>query len=279
MLILQRAVLYKNNMNLKRIWAIATNCFREVIRDRILYFLGFYALLFGLAVRILPDVSATAGDKIVIDFGLGLLGILSVLVAIFVGTGLVNKEIEKRTILVLIPKPISRAELIIGKHLGLSGVVGVMLAIMTIIYFALLAWAKSSSSVLWSATVIPHGPILVSILYLFLELMLIIAVAIAFGVFTSSLLATLFSFGIYLMGHFSTDLVQLGEISDNAGIQLLTENLYTILPDLSRLNFRNEAVYGVIPDGQTLLLSAIYGLAYIVLLQAIAIFVFSRRQF
>lgn len=266
-------------MNLKRIWAIATNCFREVIRDRILYFLGFYALLLGLAVRILPDVSATAGDKIVMDFGLGLLGILSVLVAIFVGTSLVNKEIEKRTILVLIPKPISRAELIIGKHLGLSAVIAVMLAVMTVIYFVLLAWSKSSATALWANTTIPYWPILVSILYLFLELMVIVAVAIAFGVFTSSLLATLFSFGIYLMGHFSTDLVKLGEISDNAGISWITENLYKILPDLSRLNFRNDVVYGVIPDGQTLLSSAIYGIVYIMLLQAIAIFILSRRQF
>ncbi|OKH17787.1 ABC transporter permease [[Limnothrix rosea] IAM M-220] len=257
-------------MNFKRIWAIATNCFREVIRDRILYFLGFYALTFGIAVRILPDISATAGDKIVVDFGLGMIGILSVLVAIFVGTGLVNKEIEKRTILVLIPKPISRAELIIGKHIGLSAVIGVMLAVMVVIYFGFLTWADRPFFA---------GPILVSIAYLFLELMLIVAVAIAFGVFTSSLLATLLSFGVYLVGHFSTDLVKLGELSENAGVQWITENLYTILPDLSRLNFRNDVVYGVIPDGNTLLFSAIYGIVYVVLLQAIAIYVLSRRQF
>ena len=144
-------------MNLKRIWAIATNCFREVIRDRILYFLGFYALTFGIAVQILPDLSATAGSKIVVDFGLGMIGILSVLVAIFVGTGLVNKEIEKRTILVLIPKPLSRAELVIGKHIGLSAVLAVMLVAMVVIYFAFMSWAGR-----------PYfaGPILISILYL-----------------------------------------------------------------------------------------------------------------
>lgn len=266
-------------MNIKRIWAIATNCFREVIRDRILYFLGFYALLFGLSLRILPDVSATAGNKIVVDFGLGLIGILSVLVAIFVGTGLVNKEIEKRTILVLIPKPISRAELIIGKHLGLSAVIAVMLAVMTGIYFALLLWSKNTDPLIWSDSAIPFLPISISILYLFLELMLIIAVAIAFGVFTSSLLATLFSFGVYLMGHFSTDLVKLGALSENESIRWITENLYTILPDLSRLNFRNQVVYGIVPDGHTLLLSAVYGAVYIALLQAIAVLVFSRRQF
>lgn len=266
-------------MNIKRIWAIATNCFNEVIRDRILYFLGFYALIFGLAVRILPDVSATAGDKIVVDFGLGMIGILGVLVAIFVGTGLVNKEIEKRTILVLIPKPISRAELIIGKHLGLSAVVAVMLTAMAIIYFALLAFSQSLNPLLWSENSVAVMPILISLIYLFLELMVIIAVAIAFGVFTSSLLATLFSFGTYLMGNFSTDLVKLGELSKNSSVQWLTENLYTVLPDLSRLNFRNEVVYGVIPDSNILLSSAIYGIVYVILLQAIAILIFSRRQF
>lgn len=257
-------------MNLKRIWTIATNCFREVIRDRILYFLGFYALTFGLAVQMLPDLSATAGDKIVVDFGLGMIGILSVLVAIFVGTSLVNKEIEKRTILVLIPKPLSRAELVIGKHIGLSAVLGVMLVVMVALYFGLMTMAEH-----------PYfaGPILLSILYLYLELMLMVAVAITFGSFTSSLLATLFSFGVYLMGHFSTDLVKLSEISKNVNVQWLTQNLYTVLPDLSRLNFRNEVVYGAIPEPSILITSAIYGIVYVVLLQAIAIFVLSRRQF
>lgn len=257
-------------MNFFRIWAIAKNGFQEVIRDRILYFILFFLILLGLALRLLPEISANTHQKIFIDFGISAIEIFGVIVAIFVGTVLINKEIEKRTVLVLIPKPISRAEFIIGKHFGLSAVVAVILIAMSAIYFGLLTFAQYSY---------PLIPLLVAIFYLFLELLLMIAVAIVFGVFTSSVLATLFSLGVYLMGNISQDLLKLGNISKNSNIQALTEKLYLILPDLSRLNLKNEAVYGVLPTNFELLTHSLYGILYTVILLGIAIFIFSRRQF
>jgi ABC-type transport system involved in multi-copper enzyme maturation permease subunit len=257
-------------MNVLRIWAIAANGFREVIRDRIFYFVGFFALFMALALRILPEISIGTDHKIFLDLGLGLIGFLGMIVAVFVGTGLINKEIEKKTVLLLIPKPLSRAEFVIGKHLGLSSVLLVMVALMTAIYLLLLALTKIPFQPL---------PLLISVGYLILELSLLTAVAIVFGVFTSSILATLLSLGIYLMGHISKDLLELGNISKNANIQQITSSLYLILPDLERLNFRNEAVYGLLPPRDILLGNAIYGVLYTIILLAIAIFVFSRRQF
>lgn len=259
-------------MSLARILAIATNVFREVVRDRILYIIGFYALLLAAAIRLLPEVAATTEDKIFLDFGLAAMSVLGLIVAVFVGTGLVNKEIEKRTVLVLIAKPISRAEFITGKHLGLSAVLAVLVAAMTAINLALLQFSNISY---------PLGSLLLAALYLFFQLSLITAVALALGVFTSSVLATLLSFGIYLMGNFSQDLVELGRLSRNPGFQRLTQGLYLILPDLSRLDLKNQAVYGaeLLPSPLTLIANAGYGLLYTVLLLAIAILIFSRREF
>ncbi|NEO80116.1 ABC transporter permease [Moorena sp. SIO4G3] len=257
-------------MSLARIWAIAANGFREVIRDRVLYLIGFFALALGIALRLLPEVAATTQDKIFLDLGLAAMGILGVIVAVFVGTGLINKEIEKRTVLVLIPKPLSRAEFIIGKHLGLSGVLAVLVVAMTAIY--LLGLRVSSIEY-------PVVSILVSVVYQFLELSLITAVALMFGVFTSSLLATLLTFGVYMMGHLSRDLVELSKLSENPGIERMTETLYLVIPDLSRLNLKNDAVYGVLPPFPELFLNGIYGLLYIVLLLAIAILIFWQREF
>ncbi|MFN9672750.1 MAG: ABC transporter permease, partial [Microcystis sp.] len=219
-------------ISILRIWAIAANGFREVIRDRILYFIGFFALLMAFAWRLLPEIAVGTHEKIFLDLGLAAIGLLGVIVAVFVGTGLINKEIDKKTILVLIPKPLSRAEFILGKHLGLSGVLVVMLGVMLVIYLLMLLGMKVSFQAL---------PLIVSVFYLGLELILIAAVAIAFGVFTSSILATLMTFGVYLMGHISKDLIQLGIISKNPNILAITKNIYLILPDLERLNFRNEA--------------------------------------
>lgn len=255
---------------LGRIWTIATNGFQEVIRDRIFYVIGFFALLLVVALPLLREVAATTEDKIFMDLGLAAIGILGVLVAIFVGTGLINKEIEKRTVLILIPKPISRAELIIGKHLGLLGVLAVLVIAMTAIYLALLSL---------SGIKYPLTSLLISELYQFLELGLIVAVALMFGVFTSSILATLLTVGIYLMGHLSRDMLELGKLSENATIETITQSLYLVLPDLSRLNLKNEAVYGLLPSSMTLLGHAAYAVVYTILLLAIAILIFSRREF
>jgi ABC-type transport system involved in multi-copper enzyme maturation permease subunit len=257
-------------ISILRIWAIAANGFREVIRDRILYFIGFFALLMAFALRLLPEIAVGTHQKIFLDLGLAAIGLLGVIVAVFVGTGLINKEIDKRTILVLIPKPLSRAEFILGKHLGLSWVLAVMLGVMLVIYLLMLLGMKVSFQAL---------PLIVSVFYLGLELILIAAVAIAFGVFTSSILATLMTFGVYLMGHISKDLIQLGIISKNPNILAITKNIYLILPDLERLNFRNEAVYGLLPSADVLMGNALYSLVYTGLLLGISILIFSRRQF
>ena len=253
-----------------RIWSIAKNGFREVIRDRILYFIGFFVLLQLFALRFLPEISVSTQDKILLDLGLGAIEILAAIVAIFVGTGLINKEIEKRTVLVLIPKPISRAELIIGKHLGLCAVLVVMVVLMAAIYLLLLSWSGISY---------PLVSILISLAYLLIQLALLIAVAILFGVFTSSILATLLSFGIYLMGNASSELVKLGKIAKNESVEFLAQVIYLVLPDLSRFNLKNDAVYASLPDLSQLLGNAFYGLVYTALLLTIAITVFSRREF
>ncbi len=259
-------------MNLGRISVIATNVFREAVRDRILYIIGFYALILAAAMRLLPEFAATTEQKIFLDFGLAAMSAIGLIIAVFVGTGLVNKEIEKRTILVLIAKPVSRSEFIIGIYSGLLTVLAVLIAAMTVIYLVFLQLEKIAY---------PTQSILLAAIFLFLQLSLVTAVAITLGVFTSSLLATALTFGIYLMGNITQDLLQLGRLGSSPGIERLTQALYLILPDLSRLDLKNQAVYGLaaLPETNALLTNAGYGLIYIVMLLAIAILIFSQRQF
>lgn len=255
-----------------RIIVIARNVFLEVIRDRILYLIALFALLLVAASVLLPEVSAGAQDKITLDLGLAGIHLLSVIVAVFVGTGLVNKEIEKRTVLVLIAKPVSRAEFLIGKHLGLSAVLAVLIAALAAIFLLVVGF---------NGIEFPLQSVLIAIAFMFLEVVLLTAVAILFGVFTSSLLATLLTFATYLMGHLTQDLVALGELSENPALQRVTNGLYLVLPDLERLNLRNEAIYGMqlLPDPLGLLSNVLYALVYTALLLTIAVIIFSRRQF
>ena len=247
-------------MNIIRVLTVANNGFQEVIRDRILYFIGFFTLLLVFAQRLIPEIAAGTHEKILLDFGIGAIDLLSVIVAIFVGTSLINKEIDKRTLLMLIPKPISRAELILGKHLGLTAVLTVMVGIMMSIYLGMLSF---------SGIAYPTKALIITAIYILLKLGLLVAVAILFGVFTSSILATLFSFGIYLMGNSSQYLVELGKLSKNPSIESLTTNLYLIVPNLS----------GLLPNTNDLIAHGLYGLLYTVLLLVISMTIFAQKEF
>ncbi|MBE9028954.1 ABC transporter permease subunit [filamentous cyanobacterium LEGE 11480] len=256
---------------IRRVKVIASNVFREVFRERALYLLGFYAIALGLAARLLPEVSAGLADrKILPDVGLAGIHILGLVLAIFVGTGLINKEIEKRTVLVLMAKPVSRSEFIVGKHIGLSAVLAVLVAAMTAIYLIVMEMTKISYDM---------QPTMITIGFMWLLLSLMTAVAIGFGGMMSSLLATLMTVAVYFMGTLSGDLVNLGKLTENLVIEQMTQAFYLILPDFSRLDLKNQAVYSLLPSNEILLQNAGYGVLYIVLVLTISSILFSAREF
>lgn len=253
-----------------RIFAISHNLFWEVLRQRVLYLIGFFALFLLGSLRLISEIAIGTEDKIITDLGIGGIGVFGLIVAVFVGTEMINKEIEKRTILVLLAKPISRAELIVGKHLGLSAVLAILIATTTIIYLAILSLNRINYQM---------GSILVAMVYIFLELSLLSAFAIAFGVLTSGLLGSLLTFGIYLMGHLSPDIVKAGALTENPAIITFTKYLYLILPDLTKLDLKNMAVYGQLPPFPTLAFNAIYAIFYTVLVLSITTLAFRKREF
>jgi Cu-processing system permease protein len=257
-------------MNIFRVWAIGTNVFREVFRERVLYVAALFGVALVIAVLLLNEVSGGAEGKISLDAGLAGITLLGLTVAAFMGAGLINKEIEKKTALVLMAKPMSRSEFIVGKHLGLTSILGVLVLLMNLMLFGVMTWRGIPFS--WTT-------LTVSGLYLVLELSLITAVALLFGVFTSSLIATVLTFAVYLMGHFSQNLVTLSQTIKTDSVKSIVKGIYLVFPDLSRLDLKNEAVYGLLPDSGTMALNAGYGVLYIILLLAIASLIFSRREF
>ncbi|HIK25644.1 MAG: ABC transporter permease subunit [Thermosynechococcus sp. Uc] len=257
-------------LTLSRLWTISRNVFNEILRERVLYVTALFALSLAVAILILGQVSAGTQDKISLDVGMAGISLFGLMIAAFVGGGLLNKEVEKRTILVMLAKPISRAEFIIGKHLGLSAVLLVLVALMTLILFILMSLNQFAY---------PAGPLIVTALYIVLQLSLLTAAALLFGSFTSSLIATLLTVALYFMGHFSQNLVRLGQRIESEGVRQLLQLLYLIFPDLSRLDLKNTAVYGMLPSPLELGVNAFYGVIYTVALLAIATLIFSRRNF
>lgn len=255
-----------------RIWTIASNVFLEVVRDRILYVIGVFAIVMVMAITMLPEVAAGTEDKLILDTALAAINLLSLFVVVFIGTGLINKEIEKKTVLVLIAKPVSRLEFILGKHLGLSLVMAVLIGSLTAVMLVLLAF---------SGVPFQLNLMLLAVLFMFLEMVLLIAAAMMFGTITSTVLATLMTLAIFAVGHETRNILELDKIAESENFRRIAEGLFLVLPDLERLNLKNEIANGFVapPSGGGLLENAAYGLIYTALLLTITVIVFERRQF
>ncbi len=252
-----------------KISAIAFNTFREAIRDKILYLLLFFALICIVFSRILALLTVGDRIKIIKDVGLASLSLFGALMAILIGTGLVYKEIEKKTIYTLLSKPIHRSQFLLGKFFGLVLTLFIMLFLMSIIFLALIFF--HTFKIDWQ--------MLVAILFVFLELCLITAVALLFSCFSTPILSSVFSLAFYLIGHTAWGLETLiKKIPPGAG-RTLTYILYQFLPDLENFNFKTEIVHGLSIPSSMFLYSILYGLFYTLFILSIALLVFRRRDF
>jgi ABC-type transport system involved in multi-copper enzyme maturation permease subunit len=222
---------------------IAVNTFKEAVRDRILYLLLFFAAAAILLSRVLALLTVGDRTKIIKDVGLASISIFGALMAILIGTGLVYKEIEKRTIFTLISKPIHRYEFLLGKYFGLVLTLAVMLSSMGFIFLALVLVQTGTL----------EGRLLLAILFIFFELVLLTAVAILFSCFSTPILSSLFSLGFYLIGHFSWSLEALVKKARPGLGRTLLGLLAAVLPDLENFNIRTEVVHGLPLPGSLLL--------------------------
>lgn len=254
---------------MSRIWVIATNTFREAVRDRILNSILFFAvLLLGLSLA-LRELSIGDSDKVVRGVALGGVSMLAAVVALFLGVSLVYKEIERRTIYTLAAKPIARWQLLLGKYVGiwltLAAEVGLLFS-----FYVLIVSPQQG---------LPGVPVLVSALMLMVELSLLSAWAMLFSTFASPVTATAYSMCIYVIGHFADDLHLFGERADPGAFKTMVLALYRVLPNLESFNLRTEAVHGVLVPVSELVWTTVYGFGYTAAVLAVAMLVFTKRDF
>jgi Cu-processing system permease protein len=251
-----------------RIWAIAGNTFREALRDKVLLTLVVVAFLVTAASKIVPPLAVGEGSKIVTDLGLATMTLFCVLISILVGGRLVYKEIEKRTILTMLAKPIRRWEFLLGKYVGLMLVLLVSVLIMTV-WFGLFL-------------VVSHVPLraklLIAIGMIVIELGIVTAIAILFSTFTTPISSAVFAFGIYFTGNMSRDLLGLAIISKSQFVKGIAYFVYYLLPNFSSLDYRAIVVHNLLVDPVRLGLAVAYGFLYIIAVLVLAILVFQRRN-
>jgi ABC-type transport system involved in multi-copper enzyme maturation permease subunit len=257
---------------LTRIVAIARNAFREAVRDRVLYNLVLFVLLLTAAAIFIGELSGGQERKIIVDLGLSAMLLFGVFIAIFVGVGLVYKEIERRTIYAIFSKPVGRGEFLVGKYLGLCLTLLVNVVVMGLgVSLALVYVSKG-----WDPLIPTIWP---AVLLIYLELMILTGVALLFSSFSSPALSALLTFFVFIIGHFSADLKSLSESMGSTGARWLFAALYYLLPNLSNYSFITPAAHGRAPATVFVLSSALYAIVYIAVILAMATLVFSRRNF
>jgi ABC-type transport system involved in multi-copper enzyme maturation permease subunit len=230
--------------------------------------LVFAVLVMG-GSRVIQPLALGEEGKVIKDLGLASITLFCVLIAILVGGRLVYKEVEKRTIYIILAKPVRRWEFIAGKYLGLLAVLFISLLFMTISFYIILLILKAGAplNMLWA------------VLMTFFQLAILTAVAILFSTFATPITGSVFTFVVYFVGHLTRDLKLLAAMSPSPVVKGISQVLYYLLPNLSNFNIRGEVAHGALLDAGGLSLAALYAVVYTVTLLLISVAVFNRKEF
>jgi ABC-type transport system involved in multi-copper enzyme maturation permease subunit len=261
---------------------IAVNVFKESVRDKILYNLVVFAVLLMAASYLLGQLTAGQDIKIIKDLGLAAIATFGLLIAVFIGIGLVWKEVERKSIYSLLAKPIRRSEFVLGKYCGLALTLFVNVSVMTIAFYLVLAymgWRELPSvRASWPAPATDPA-MLKAVALIFVELLLVTGIALFFSTFSSPFLSASLTLGLWVIGHFNADLRQFENVVDSPIAAWLARGLYYVLPNFAAFDVKAQVVYGQAVPAQYIALTALYGAVYLALLLTAAVVIFSRRDF
>ena len=261
---------------------IALNVFRESVRDKVLYNLVLFALILIGASYFIGQLTAGQDVKIIKDLGLSAASVFGLFIAVFIGIGLVSKEVERRSVYSLLAKPIHRSQMIAGKYAGLTLTLVVNVAIMAAALYAVLAYmgwgVPAAIQNTWDAPALDPG-MLKALLLILVELMIVTAIALFFSTFSTPMLSAALTFGFYIVGHFSADLRNFQQVVDSPAAARLARGLYWVLPNLAQFDIKMEVVHAQPVAAGYLLLTCAYAALYIGVLLVAATAIFSRRDF
>jgi len=248
--------------------ALAMSTFRESVRDRVFYLVAVFGLIMLASTAVLSPLTVGAQGKIMSDVGLGSMVIFGLLVILFMGSGMVRKEMDKGTILTILSKPVGRREYLLGKFLGLNLTLFCMLAVMGIVFLLMTLMAPGTFSLRFLA----------AFFMAFLELTVINAVVIFFSTCVSPMLAAVFTLGVFMVGHLSSSIRDFGMMQGTVIQQKTSVVIFYLIPNLEVFNVRGDVVHGEIVAVDHLLMALVYAVSWTILLLILGGGIFSRRE-
>jgi ABC-type transport system involved in multi-copper enzyme maturation permease subunit len=256
---------------IERLWAIAHNTFREAIRDRVLYNLILFALLIVGSSLLIGQISLEIDRIVLINLGLTAISLFGIVIAIFIGIGLVSKEIEKRTLYtVLAARPVRRWEFITGKFLGL---------VMTLTVNALLMSVGFFAAVLYVSHGLGRGDLqlLTAIYFILLQFVMITALALLFSTFSTPIFSSIFAFAIFAVGTFAEDLRGFTGMATGLTRWAMTAAAF-LVPNFASLNVISQVAHNTAVEPKLILLNSLYVLVYTAVVLTASVWIFERRN-
>jgi len=192
---------------------MARNTIREVVRERVVLVLGLFGVALAAGSQVLSPLALGEGRKVVADFGLAGASLLATLLALVLGSNLLHKELERRTVYAIVAKPIRRSEFLLGKFLGLWATAGLLLAGMTGLVLALLTVGYGVTP--WNFV----GALVLTLV----ELGIVTALVVLFSSFTTPALTVLFAASAIVAGHFTEDLLYFGTQPGSSPVVMISD--------------------------------------------------------
>jgi len=256
---------------MKRAGIVAWNTFREAVRDRVLYNLVFFALLMIAAALLVGQISIGIEEIVIVTLGLSAISLIGILMAVFIGVGLVSKEMEKRTLYALLAKPVRRWEFLLGKFAGLFLTLAVNTA----------AMAAGLAGAMWlvqGSLKAEDAAVLVAVYFILLKLAIVVSLALLFSCFTTPLLSTLFTAGLYVAGVFAPEIRAIGKVTGNAALDAVAMVFSYLLPNFDNFNVIAAAAHRRAIPGMLVAQNTLYAAVYCAIALAGATMIFSRRN-
>ncbi len=254
---------------MKQIIAIAKVTYRETIRNRVLYSLLFFAVALFLVAAVLDNMTTGQSGRIVLNLGLTGIHLFGVLIAVFLAVSAMSREITRKTLFVVLAKPVGRTQFLLGKYAGLLLTLAVLIGLMALSLMVVAALFGVS----------PGLPVIHAIVMIWVELAVLSAVALLFSVATGPFLSGMFTLGVFAIGHLTPGLLAMAEETGDRLMIGSARLVYYLLPNLETFNFKAEVLYRVaVPAGDTAL-ALLYAVAYGTALLTLAAMVFGRRDF
>lgn len=248
---------------------IALNTFRELARNKILYMILFFGVVLIAFSLVLASLSLGQSDKIVADFGLAMVEIFGIISVIFIGSQLLFREIEGKTVYLILSKPVARKDFILGKFLGFSAILFFIIFIQSIISTIVFLVASTPLSTL----------LFVSIGFIYLKLLLLFAIILFFSTFISPLLSILLVMGVYVIGHSVTTMTDMAIRSGNQALFYFSKALMVVFPNLEALNIKSLIGTPVTLAPSYFALNIAHALLYIAVILTFAVLIFNRKTF